>query len=185
MTGDRYLDAKGTATSAFQTSSGPAMPDLGTPEGVIQQFEGLLSSMESPLPAGPILSSLRDMMNGVTGGALSDTIQPIAGIVMQKTLPHLLNDAKLDRKEVIQIISDSANELSQTAADPSAIRQASAALQRLGVRDTDGTLAQGTAKAAVIAAIGVQMMQAQAQPLYMKDEMSSRQTVAVPMNPHR
>jgi len=133
----------------------PVSAMTSSPASVLQSYEELLSKMVSPLPAGQVLSTLAKNVKSGGNTPASGLVTELANSVLPKLMPRILDDGQLSREELVRTVGETGNDIDMTTPDPAVMQQASAMLQRFGIADTDGSLAQGTARAATLTSSGL------------------------------
>lgn len=132
-----------------------------TPSAVLDVFGKALSKIEKPIPAGKLLGMVTHGA-GEMGFFNKENAQQGANALVagaRELAPYLLDDAQLDRGEIVEIAGNVASRINADVdPDPAIVNKASETLRRLGIEDPAGTRAVGLGKAAVIGSIAGQFL---------------------------
>ena len=151
--------------------------NLDTPQEMLEMLEKGLTHIQA-IPAGTILG-LAQNIDGSLASSFNNLVPP--GIDLSRALdnlkdkiaPHLFDDAQLDREEIIDVLSKIGHEINSHEVESNLTQAASDMLERLGVTDADGTIAEGLAKASVAGSIGAQSIGLQVKMGSLSDEFTN------------
>ncbi len=145
----------GKTAQGFNVAAGR----VDSPAGVLTLLGSQFSKITKPIPAGQVLSFIGEVSHSRDAAVFSALNEKTH--IMDHLKSRLFDDGYLSREELVRTVAETGNQVDSVKPAPSLVRQASSVLEKLGIKDDkNSSVAEGLAKTSVLAAVGIQSMEA-------------------------